>query len=149
MDEDGDYDDCDFDDDAPEKTIADEDMHLELPTNSPNIPYNERNDKIIEDPQNISINYDDDSFSPTGFSPEKPLTDPAQNELPVEFNSSVIHPQAQDYRGDPNIEDPMNISANYDDDKDFSLSGLSEIFASSSVVIETDPQQGMLILIQK
>ena len=113
----------------------------------------ERGGSVIEDPMNISANNEDDSFSPTGFSPEKPVTDTVQNELP--HQSALSYPQTQRdcdricEGGGSIIEDPVNNSANYDDDEDFSLSGLSEILASSSMVMETDPHQGMLIEIQK
>jgi hypothetical protein len=199
MDDDEDiYDDCDFDDDAaPENTITDDKMIQELRTSSLNII----NDKISEDPKNISTNYDDDSFSPTGFSPEKTVTDPVQNEQSALNDSRTLVCDRIYERGGSIIEDSANYDddsfpptgfspekpgtdpvlnevphqsalsfpsvqhdcdricegggsiiadpVNYDDDKDFSLSGLSEIFASSSMVIETDPHQGMLIEIQK
>lgn len=202
MDDEDVYDDCDFDDDVPENTIADDGMIQELRTSSPSF----KNDKVSEDPKNISTNYDDDSFSPNGFSPEKPVSDPVKNELPpqsalsdpqtlvcdkiyergasiiedpknisanydddsfsptgfspektvtdtvqneLSHQSALSYPQIQHdcdricEGGGSIIEDPVNNSANYDDDEDFSLSGQSEIFASSAMVIETDPHQGM------
>jgi hypothetical protein len=134
MDDDEDiYDDCDFDDDAPEKT--DDDMIQELRTSSPSI----KNDKISEDPKNILTIYDDDSFSPAGFSPEKPVTDPVTNEL--SHQSALSDPQT--FVCDRIYEDPMNISANYEDDS-FSPTGFSPEKPVTDTVQNESPHQSTL-----
>ena len=140
------YDDGEFDDDELEKKIGNDELPSDLRSSIPKI-------HIIEDPNNISINYDDDSFSPTGFSPEKSLVDNGvKNWLPLSENP-ISDPKIEDCnkkheRDGFVVEDPNNISTNYDDDRDFSLSGLSEILVSASV-LETAAHQGALLFVLK
>ena len=144
------YDDGEFDDDDLEKIIGNDELPSDLRSSNPKIQVTD----IIEDPNNISINYDDDSFSQTGLSPEKSLVDNGvKNGLPLSKNL-ISDPKIEDCiknherDGFVIIEDPNNMSTNYDDDRDFSLSGLSEILASASV-LETAAHQGALLFVFK